>query len=260
MDKAAYEKAVRLSRNFNSRSAEDTKELYGIIQRAVKLAQRGKEDNIGRNDREVKRAKAFLLEVYEPYIKKMAGKYFPSVETPLDFEDVIQEVYLIFLSLINKYDENISSFSYYINLMLPQYMSVWVHKINSTVYVPVDIKIVEATLCHPAFDSSVKVYDYLNGWILEKEFVSFIEERSMKSSRSETVKEVCDKIFLGNTTCSELATELGISYHAVYEIINKIKMELRHFFNENLFSEYTVTSTGDYGLFEDGYEFEYKYK
>ena len=57
---------------------------------------------------------------------------------------------------------------------------------------------------------------------------------------------MCNKIFLGNTTCSELATELGISYHAVYEIINKIKKELVFFFNENSFGEYIVTSTGEF--------------
>ena len=130
--------------------------------------------------------------------------------------------------------------------MLPQYMNVWIQKVNSTSITPVDIKVIESTLCHPAFDTADKVLNYFNGLIFEKEYTAFILKRSEKSSRSSTVKEVCHKIFLGNTTCSELANELGISYHAVYEIINKIKKELTLFFNENNFGEYFITSTGEF--------------
>jgi DNA-directed RNA polymerase specialized sigma subunit len=239
MDKAVYTEAVRLSRSFNSRSVEETKKLYGTIQKAVTIAQQ-------KNGDESEFAMSFLLEVYEPYIKKIAGRYFPYVENPMEFDDVFQEVCVIFLLLTYKYNKDISSFSYYINLMLPQYMNVWIQKINTTTIIPVDIKVIESTLSHPAFDSKEKVFDYYNGLIIEKEYTTFIQKRSEKSSRSSTVKEVCHKIFLGNTTCSELATELGISYHAVYEIINKIKKELMYFFNENNFGEYYVTSTGEF--------------
>lgn len=239
MNKTVYEEAVRLSRNFNSRSVEETKQLYSTIQDAVALAQikEGKESELAMN---------FLLEVYEPYVKKIAGRYFPYVETPIEFDDVFQEVCVIFLLLTYKYNKDISSFSYYINLMLPQYMNVWMQKVNSSSTTPVDIKVIESTLCHPAFDTAEKVFDYFNGLIFEKEYTAFIQKRSEKSSRSSTVKEVCQRIFLGNTTCSELADELNISYHAVYEIINKIKKELVLFFNENNFGEYVVTSTGEF--------------
>lgn len=239
MDKAVYKEAIRLSRSFNSRSTEETKKLYGTIQRAVAVAQK-------KNGKESELAMNFLLEVYEPYIKKIAGRYFPYVESPMEFDDVFQEVCVIFLLLTYKYNKDISSFSYYINLMLPQYMNVWIQKVNSTSIVPVDIKVIESTLCHPAFDTEEKVFDYFNGLIFEKEYTTFIQRRSEKSSRSSTVKEVCNRIFLGNTTCSELADELDISYHAVYEIINKIKKELMFFFNENSFGEYFVTSTGEF--------------
>ena len=239
MDKAAYAKAICLSRNFNNRSIEETKKLYGTIQEAVTIAQKKEGE-----DSEL--AISFLLKVYEPYVKKIAGRYFPYVENPLEFDDVFQEVCVIFLLLTYKYNKDIASFSYYINLMLPQYMNVWIQKIKSTTMIPVDLKIIESTICHPAFDSEEKVFDYFNGLIFEKEYTAFIQKRSKKSSRSSTVKEVCNKIFLGNTTCSELATELGISYHAVYEIINKIKKELMFFFNENSFGEYIVTSTGEF--------------
>lgn len=239
MEKISYSEAIRISRNFNNRSLDDTKKLYSTIQDAVDLAQ--EQDGI-----KSEKAINFLIEVYEPYIKKISGRYYPYVEIPFEFDDVYQEVCVIFLLLTYRYKKEISSFSYYINYMLPQYMNVWMQKINSNNITPIDLKVIESTISHPAFDSEEKVFDYFNGLIFEKEYTAFIIERSKRSSRSNTVKEVCYKIFLGSTTCSELANELGISYHAVYEIIMKIKKELVEFFNENNFGEYIVTSTGEF--------------
>lgn len=250
MDKTDYKDAIQLSRNFSNRSAEETKVLYNTIQQAVSLAKK-------KSERESELALEFLLEIYKPFIKKIAGKYFSYIESPMEFDDVIQEVYVIFLMLIYKYDKDISSFSYYIKLMLPQYMNVWLQKINADSFIPVDVNIIEATYSNPSLNSSSKVFNYFDSLILEKEFVNFIEERSEKSSRSKTVKEVCNKIFLGNTTCSELASELNISYHAVYEIINKIKRELIYFFNQSGFSEYFITSTGEYRKTSTGREYNF---
>ena len=234
--RAEYADAIVLSRNFNNRSIIETKKLYQTIQDAVSKAQT---QGIAIED-----DTEFLIKVYEPYIKKVTGKFYPYVDTKVEFEDALQETYAIFLMLVYKYNKVIASFSYYINLMLPKHVYVWVQKINVQKYVAVDINSVEETLYHLDIDDSDKMYDYFNSKILEKEYIAFIENRATKSNRSTTVREVCNKIFLGDTTCSDLAGQLNISYHAVYEIINKIKKELRFFFNDSRFSEFTVTSTG----------------
>lgn len=234
--KAEYSDAIVLSRNFNNRSVIETKKLYQTIQKAVSTVQTHG-DSI-EDDTE------FLTKVYEPYIKKVTGKFYPYVDSKVEFADALQEAYAIFLMLIYKYDKSVSSFSYYINLMLPKHVYVWVQKINSQKYVAVDINSVEDTLYHLEIDDADRMYDYFNSKILEKEYIAFIENRSTKSNRSNTVREVCNKIFLGDTTCSDLAGQLNISYHAVYEIINKIKKELRFFFNDSRFSDFTITSTG----------------
>lgn len=233
MTKLDYKKAIKSSRNFNNRSQEETRKLYQNIQKAVVLAL--KEDN---------NAIDFLVEIYEPYIKKIAGKYYTYVSNRMDYNDVLQETFVMFLTLLYRYNKDIASFSYYIKMLLPQHMYVWVEKVNIDKSIPIDVGTIENTLPHPEFDDTHKVYSYFDSRIVEDEYIEFILKRSEKSSRSPTVKAVCLKIFLGSTTCSELSKELGITYHAVYEIVNKIKKELQYFFHDNAFSGYEMTSTG----------------
>jgi len=232
--KEKYARALVLSRNFNSRTLEETKELYKTIQQAVAFVQKKGEES--------EAAATFLAKIYEPYIKKITGKFYPFVDSKLEFEDVLQEAYALFMVLIFKYNKKIASFSYYIKSMLPKHVDVWTKKINDTNrFSSIDIRSVEDTIYHPYTENSE---GYFESKILEQEYINFIIERSKRSSRSDTVREVCNKIFLGNTTCSDLAKELNISYHAVYEIMNKIKAELKWFFSANQFSEFTMTSTG----------------
>jgi predicted DNA-binding protein YlxM (UPF0122 family) len=65
-----------------------------------------------------------------------------------------------------------------------------------------------------------------------------------KKSRSDTNKTVCTDYFLGSKSCGEIAENLDISYQAVYEIIKKIKKELRDHLHENKYVNFVKTSTG----------------
>jgi RNA polymerase sigma factor (sigma-70 family) len=239
MKRPEYLGAIKSSRNFNNRSKEETRKLLNLIQKAAGLAVREKGET-----RESREAIEFLAKVFEPYIKKIAGKCFSFVKNRMDFDDILQETNAMFLKLLYRYDKSIASFSYYTSHMLKAHMSEWVSQSSSDEWIPVDVKTLETTLTHPDLDESDKVYDSFNIKILEKEYIQYIMARSEKASRSTTVKEVCLKVFLGSTTCSDLSKELGISYHAVYEVINKIKKELRYFFHASPFSEYVISSTG----------------
>jgi len=234
MNTLLYKEGINLSRNFNKRSLDDSKKLYAIIQTAVDNAQ----------NTQCTQSISFLAEVYEPYIKKISYKAFSKAGTSVEFQDALQETYVTFVNLIYKYNKTISSFSYYINNLLPQYMHVWAQKVRLSHHVPVDIKIVESTLGHPLLDTSDKVFDSLNIFVFEQEYLDFIEKRALKISRSKTVKEVCIYYFLGHESCSTIAQRLGITYHAVYEIINKIKEEVKVFLSQSAFCYYHSTSTG----------------
>lgn len=235
-----FEQGIKISRNFQHRSSEDTKLLYGIIQDAVTLVQEN-------DPKHMDTAMGFLVSVYEPFIKKVAAKTVSKLGSRYDFNDVVQETYATFIMLVYKHDSTISSFSYYVNFLLPQYMYVWSKKAKSADVTTVDTFILESILVHPMLDEEDKVYDHLNASILEKEYIAFIENRALKKSRSSTVQEVCHRYFLGKETCSKIASDLEISYHAVYEIINKIKKELQYFLTDNIFTDYSMSSTGMHG-------------
>lgn len=240
MHKTVYEEGLYISRNFEKRNKEDTERLYKIIQHAVDVAQQ-KED-----DKDVAEALNFVVILYEPLIKKISAKTYCHLSRKTDFSDVLQEAYATFITLLYKYDKSISSFSYYIGLMLKQRMKRWAEKESLYDKTTVVSSFTDHISAHPKFNSSESVDAYLNGYILIQDYIDFMLERSQRQSRSTTVSEVCKKYFLGSSTCSQIAAELGISYHAVYEIIGKIKNELKIFFDDNIFASYAITSTGEY--------------
>lgn len=240
MYKTIYDEGISISRNFDKRSKEDTERLYKIIQHSVDVAQQ--EDS----EEDKKNALNFLVVLYEPLIKKISSRIYCYLSSSVEFFDVLQESYATFISLLYKYDQNISSFSYYIGLMLNQRMSRWAEKESLYGKTNIVSSMSEQIHPHPLFNSSDAVDSYLNGYILIQDYIDFIVERSQKPSRSSTVREVCEKYFLGKKTCSQIANDLNISYHAVYEIIGKIKNELKIFFHDSIFSSYNITSTGKY--------------
>jgi RNA polymerase sigma factor (sigma-70 family) len=237
MDKGYYEEGMSISRDFEDREAKDTNKLYDIIKRAISYIKEG-------NDEQRDKATTFLLELFEPLIRKVSSKIFQYVRGRVDYNDVLQETYAMFLTLLNRYNPGRSAFTYYMGVMLPQHMNRWVERevLYNVVNIPIDMK--EYAMVDPTFSSAESVNSYLNAYVLAKEYTAFIEQRSMRHSRSITVHEVCHRYFLGRSSCSEIAKDLNISYHAVYEIIGKIKKELEQFFYYNIFSEYFLSSTG----------------
>ena len=237
MDDKAYDEGMSISRNFENRASSDTERLYNIIKRAIVFVQQGTE-------KEKEKALAFLTELFEPLMRKISSKIYNYLRGSLEYLDVLQETYTMFLTLLNKYNPERASFSYFIGSMLPQHMKRWAEKevFHNNIHIAVDIK--DYTIIDPAFSSAESVEAHLNAFVLTQEYKEFIQKRAERQSRSSTVKEVCYRYFLGESTCQEIANDLGISYHAVYEIIGKIKKELHQFFHQSAFSEYYISSTG----------------
>lgn len=234
---AEYKEAFALSRNFDHRTLEDNKKLYAYISTAVAEAQ-------DESCATAQRSLAFILKVYEPFIKKTAHKFYTQMYQSHEYEDVYQETVEKFLKLLYKYKPTLSSFSYYIYKFLKTYMSLWCRSarrphvespIKSTT---LEILISDATTYH--WDQS----DFFDIPLIDSEYRAFITKRSKKESKSGTMKVVCEQHFLGDKSCSDIARELGISYHAVYEIINRIKGEVREFLKNSKYFEYAETSTG----------------
>jgi DNA-directed RNA polymerase specialized sigma24 family protein len=235
-----FDVGMQISRNFENRNSDETHLLYEIILDAVEIIQ----DDGNDNKKTFDSAMSFIVSVYEPYIKKVASKIFQKNNSALEFCDILQEAYVIFIQLIYKYRKEESSFSYYITFMLPQHLYVWSKRLNKINSIAVDYNILENILQNSTSNSKVDMYDYFNFKILEQDYIEFIKRRAEKKSSSSTLSVVCYKYFLGKETCSNIATELNISYHAVYEIINKIKKELKYFLHKNEFTDFKITGSG----------------
>jgi DNA-directed RNA polymerase specialized sigma subunit len=226
---------LEISRAYKTRTETETELLNEIILSAIEL--------IHNDDKNKDKAINFLITIYEPLIKRSASKVYNKFKTILEFEDVLQECYLLFLKLINKFKINEAPFSWYINYFLPQTLYVWGRASKKNKHVQMDFNS-DIHYDH-AFSNynrdSMEEFDF---YILEKEYIKFMEDRAIKKSKSETTKIVCEKFFLGGTNCTDISHDIGISYQAVYEIINRIKSEFKIFLQESKYSPFIMTSTG----------------
>ena len=232
-----YKEAHVLSKKYKGRKLKDSEKLYKIIEEAVDIAQlRGGV----RSDQ----AMNFLISIFMPHISKISYRIYSKISESTELTDIKQEVKIMFIILVDKYDKTKSTFPYYIGRWLPKYMNKWAKKEKKYIDKTAPLTINEDFLIDPVLDGLDSSLNYLNSKILEKEYISFIEQSAERYSRSQTHKEVCLKYFLSNSSCKEIADELNISYHAVYEVIGKIKDDLQYFFNGNAFTDYSISSTG----------------
>ena len=237
MEDEIYEEGISISRNFEKREKIDTQKLYDLIASTVVKYQLG-------NHKEREKALVFLTNAFAPLLKKTASRLYNNLKNTHDYFDILQETHTMFYSLLGRYNQSRSAFSYYIGVMLPQHMNRWAERelLHNRVNAPVNTE--DYAIVDPSYNSAEAVHDHLNSIVLTHEYQDFIRQRALRHSRSKTVSEVCNRYFLGSDTCSEISKDLGISYHAVYEIIGKIKKEIQVFFQFSTFSGYIVSSTG----------------
>lgn len=237
MEDKIYEEGISISRNFEKRKEKETQKLYDLIAKVIIIYQTG-------DDSSRQRALLFLTNLFEPLFRKVSTKLYFNLNRSHDYNDILQETRVMFYSLLNRYNVKRSAFSYYISVMLPQHMNRWAERevLHNRVNIPVDTE--GYAIIDPVYNSSNAVHDQLTAFVLTHEYRDFIQQRALRHSRSTTVSEVCNRYFLGSETCSVIAQDLGISYHAVYEIIGKIKKEIQVFFQHNIFAGYSISSTG----------------
>lgn len=222
-----YAESCEISKNYQKRTQVQSAMLYSTIQDAVELAQVFK--GLPSSDEPL----TFLTEVFKPLILKSASIVHKYIQRHEQLDDVIQQGYVHFLELVYSYDPSISQFSYYVKSMLERQLRAWSKKQSRYTAVSMDCSIISNILVDPSLCNVDTVYLQFNELILKEELQDFMEERANKKARSNTVREVCYKYFLGTHSCKKIAEELGISYHAVYEVIKRIEREYRVFLEQN---------------------------
>lgn len=228
----SFDKSAKLSRNFETRTAIETQELYETIKSAVICAQDPQNEDSDK-------ALAFIVYVFNPLIKKIASKIYLYIKDYEEYEDTLQETYAIFIKLVYGYNPMIATFPYYIRDMLPRQVKAWSQRTKKKSQFPLDTLVVNQFLADPLMSTQDNVYSRHNSYVLHQEYEEFIKKRAEKKTiKTSTVKEVCYNYFLGHSTCTEISKKLGISYHAVYEVIHRIRDELKIFLEDNCYTEF----------------------
>lgn len=230
------QKILELSRNYRNRTAEESAYLYSYINLLVR-------DSKGGDDKLAKDALNELIILFKPKIYDTTRKYFKYVKDYMEIDDFMQESYAIFIALVIKHDPSISSFLYYVKEMYPKYVWSWVEKTCRDHKKVTDLG--DLDVPHPDYDTDDKVFSRLMANSYEKEYVDFINAIAEKETKTPTLKAVCNRYFLGTSTCRELASDLGISYHAVYDYITKIKRELNYHLKNSPHFDFFFASDGE---------------
>lgn len=228
-------KALDLSRNYQTRSQDESQYLYSYINLLVR-------DSKGEDDRLAKDALSELVTLFKPKILKCFDRYYRYVVEYVDADDFLQEAHALFIACVINYDPEQSSFLYYVKEVYPRQVWSWVEKTFKTHRVLTELGEVE--LPHPQYDTDDKVFSRLMENTYTTEYVDFIHAVADRGSKTDTLKAVCYDYFLGTKTCRQLSEELSISYHAVYDYISKIKKELNYHLRHSKTFDFFFDSEG----------------
>lgn len=215
---------AKLSKNYKSRSEEESQCLYSYIQSLL-------DDVNSKDEKLISDAINDLIILFKPLILKFSSIYYARVKDQYEYDDVLQEGYCLFISCIYNYNKELSMFPHYIKSNYPQYFSTWYKNVKKHSDHLSDTPFTDAV--HPHLDDDNKVFFSFLENLFSREYKDFILKLSQKYSKTDTHRIVCEDYFLGNSTCLEIATRLDISYHAVYDCIRKIKRDLNYFIKNN---------------------------
>jgi hypothetical protein len=74
-----------------------------------------------------------------------------------------------------------------------------------------------------------------------KDYIKFINIlKTKKYRRSGSWKIVCDEYFMNYKTILQIANELNITYHSIYQIVSRIKNELYQLINDSKYTNFNI--------------------
>lgn len=187
-----------------------------------------------------------LFHLYYRYIIKTAWelykKYGYSYCPRYLFSDVRQDAFLLFVTLIENYDETRSKFAYYIKYVFRKKMyRIMMKQLRylqqTSVRITGENTIDNMHGGHGNRDTFMEMIIQQN---IVNELQKLLNEIKTKS-KSETVKKVCDNVIEGQFSIPELAETCNVSYHAVYQVFENIQITIANYINHSKYSDYVAT-------------------
>lgn len=225
----------------DKKTKEEYYELYDIVDYIAVKA---------KNSYRSKKSKVFLeilLCLFFPKILTSCGVVYhyklEYLNDRLEFSDILQESIVDFLEFIKKFEIGKSSFSYYIGKFFEKHIIELLRgDINYIKMTPVSMSVNSQ-----ARDNIYSDSDSLLNELSEKEVMESILKilnNTKKKGKTGTVEKVCES-FLNGRTCTDIAKELGLTYHAIYEVKQRIQLQIADEVNFNKYSSYFVTLSKD---------------
>lgn len=229
------------------KSKDEVIELYKAIDELVMASKKMDKTKKGSVASEI------LLYAFYPKILTSTGVIYRNelrdYRDRISIYDLFQESYMTFLKMIFHYKKSKSTFGYYFGRYFRKYIISNMSEM---------INYVKMTPVRMIADSQAKDYllydkDSLLDLLIEKtllEDINKIIKKYKKVGKTKTVDTVCKNFFEGKS-CQEIANDLGLSYHAVYQVKERLMIKLADMLNQHKYCNYSVTFSKDkYRLFK----------
>ena len=226
---------IELSKNMSRTENEDAT-LHSNINLCAQRAQRGSYNS-----------KKTLVIVFYPIIIKTSTRYYDKYFRNTQYfsrmapHEVVQESYMCFEECIKQYKPGLAGFTYYISITFKLRVA---RKLNKIRY--------ELGLCQLfssiADSQTIDRLYYKNDTIINQiigklllEDIKAVMEKVKRRARTKTAETVCDLHYFKGKTCAEIAEQLGISYNAIDEVIDRINKMIANMVNQNNEYGYSIT-------------------
>jgi hypothetical protein len=183
-----------------------------------------------------------LLCLFEPFIYKIIGyiyKQYPFLMRDfLTHGDLKQQGYLFLLECIKDYENTLASFQYFIKKFMIFKFNDFISKYN---------RIQKHEFFMNGGSPSIKGLDFeiqMLDKFMGDSFVHFCNFLAKKESKSMHKEQVIKRAIINREPIADLAREYGVSYHAVYQMVNRSLYDLSNMLNESKYSTLYIDNSG----------------
>jgi len=153
------------------------------------------------------------------------------------YKDIFQEGFVIFLKLLDKYDNRKSAFPYYIKIMLKFHLKYYVLEVIKYIKMTSTRMVANSLAVDRSCASEHKVVLNVLVSILYQDIIDIIKIIRVSRNRApRTIKTVCDELLLGPNTIQGVATKLGLTYHSIYQVYQRIQVKVAEMINNNKYA------------------------
>jgi len=229
LDILVIRRTIQLSRIYN-KTEEEQIELYYSINSLIDSYNKG-----------IRISRDALYLIFYPLIRKtifdLTYKLVKKGKIPLSIcQDLLQESFIMFNDLLDNYNKS-TFFPYYIKKFIKFSVDRYLKRyINYSKRILVSIAINSQALDKRQNTERQALFNlFYNDYI---KFINILKTKKYRRSGSWSI--VCDEYFVNYKTILQIANELGLTYHSIYQIVSRIQDELYQLINDSKYTNFNI--------------------